>query len=109
MHWTDEKDGTGFWSVTRYDDIWAVDRDTESFTSERFVNLEDVDDDLRDFRRSLLEADGPRHQALRRLIRREFTPRNLMKNYEAFLRELTKQTVDRAFAAAADNGARSTS
>ena len=104
VHWTDEKDGTGFWAVTRYDDIWTVDRDSESFTSERFVNLEDVDDDLRDFRRSLLETDGPRHQALRRLIHREFTPRNLMKNYEAFLRELTKRTVDRAFAAAADNG-----
>lgn len=104
VHWTDEKDGSGFWAVTRYDDIWNVGRDSESFTSERFVNLEDVDDDLRDFRRSLLETDGPRHQALRRLIHREFTPRNLMKNYEAFLRELTKQTVDRAFAAAADNG-----
>ena len=103
VHWDDEKNGTGFWSVTRYDDIWAVSRDSESFTSERFVNLEDVDDDLRDFRRSLLETDGPRHQALRRLIHREFTPRNLMKNYEGFLRELTKQTVDRAFAAAADN------
>ncbi|WP_243060104.1 cytochrome P450 [Nocardioides sp. SR21] len=104
VHWTDEKDGTGFWAITKYDDIWNVGRDSESFTSERFVNLEDVDDDLRDFRRSLLETDGPRHQALRRLIHREFTPRNLMKNYESFLRELTKQTVDRAFAAAADNG-----
>ncbi|GAA1132930.1 cytochrome P450 [Nocardioides aquiterrae] len=104
VHWTDEKDGAGFWAVTRYDDIWSVGRDSESFTSERFVNLEDVDDDLRDFRRSLLETDGPRHQALRRLIHREFTPRNLMKNYEGFLRQLTKETVDRAFAAAADNG-----
>lgn len=106
VHWTDERDGAGFWSVTRYDDIWTVDRDSASFTSERFVNLEDVDDDLRDFRRSLLETDGPRHAALRKLIHREFTPRNLMKNYEGFLRELTKQTVDRAFAAAADDGGR---
>ncbi len=104
VHWTEERTGTGFWAVTRYDDIWAVDRDPETFTSEKFVNLEDVDDDLRDFRRSLLETDGPRHQALRRLIHREFTPRNLMKSYEAFLRELTKRTVDRALSVAADNG-----
>ena len=103
VHWTDEKDGAGFWAVTRYDDIWTVDRDSDTFTSEKFVNLEDVDDDLRDFRRSLLETDGTRHQALRRLIQREFTPRNLMKNYESFLRELTKSTVDRALAAAAEN------
>lgn len=104
VHWTDQRDGTGFWSVTRYDDIWTVDRDAESFTSEQFVNLEDVDDDLRDFRRSMLETDGTRHAALRRLIQREFTPRNLMKNYEGFLRELTRRTVDRAFEAAADAG-----
>jgi cytochrome P450 len=104
VHWTEESDGAGFWAVTRYADIWEVDRDSETFTSEEFVNLEDVDDDLREFRRSLLETDGVRHQALRRLIQREFTPRNLMKNYESFLRQLTKSTVDRALAAAAENG-----
>jgi cytochrome P450 len=106
VHWNPEPNGQGFWNVTRYEDIWTVDRDPETFTSERFVNLEDVDDDLRDVRRSMLETDGSRHTALRRLIHREFTPRNLMKNYEAFLRQLTKQTVDRAFAAAAENDGR---
>jgi cytochrome P450 len=103
VHWNPEPQGKGFWNVTRYEDIWTVDRDPETFTSEKFVNLEDVDDDLRDARRSLLETDGSRHSALRHLIHREFSPRNLMKNYEAFLRQLTKQTVDRAFAAAAEN------
>lgn len=103
VHWTPEAAGQGFWSVTRYEDIWTVDRDPETFTSTKFVNLEDVDDDLRDARRSLLETDGDRHTALRHLIHREFSPRNLMKNYEAFLRQLTKRTVDRAFAAAAEN------
>lgn len=104
VHWNPEPDGQGFWAITRYHDIWAVDRDAETFTSEKFVGLEDVDDDLQDFRRSMLETDGSRHAALRKLIHREFTPRNLMKNYEGFLRQLTKQTIDRAFAAAADNG-----
>ena len=97
VHWSEEPAGRGFWSVTRYDDIWAVDKDTEAFSSEEFVNLEDVDPEFRDLRRSMLETDGPRHQAMRALIAREFSPRNLMKNYEGFLRELTKQTVDEAF------------
>ncbi|CCH79705.1 Cytochrome P450 family protein [Nostocoides japonicum T1-X7] len=96
VHWNDEQDAGGFWAVTRYDDIWAVEKDTETFTSEEFVNLEEVAPELRDDRRSMLEMDGPRHQALRSLIQREFSPRNLMKNYEAFLRELTKQTIDAA-------------
>ncbi|MCA1984252.1 cytochrome P450 [Nocardioides nematodiphilus] len=106
VHWTEESDGKGFWAVTRYEDIWTVDRDAETFTSTKFVNLEDIDDDLADARRSLLETDGARHAALRHLIHREFSPRNLMKNYESFLRELTKQTVDRAFAAARENDGR---
>ena len=37
----------------------------ETFTSTKFVNLEDVDDDLIDTRRSMLETDGVRHRALR--------------------------------------------
>ena len=97
LHWNDEPEPSkGFWSVTRYEDIWEVDKNTEAFTSEQFVNLEEVDDDLMDIRRSILETDGQRHLALRQLIAREFSPRNLMKNYEGFLRELTKQTVDNA-------------
>jgi cytochrome P450 len=99
VHWNLEPaPNSGFWAVTRYADIWAVGRDTESFTSTRFVNLEEVDDDLMDARRSILETDGPRHAAMRALIAREFSPRSLMKNYEAFLRELTKNTVEAALA-----------
>ncbi len=99
VHWTDDSgSGSGFWAVTRYDDIWAVDRDAETFTSEKFVNLEDVEPQYQDQRRSILETDGPRHAALRSLISREFSPRNLLKNYEVFLRQLTRQTVDAALA-----------
>jgi cytochrome P450 len=97
LHWNAEPEpNSGFWAVTRYEDIWAVDKDSESYTSERFVNLEEVDDDLMGIRRSILETDGERHMALRQLIAREFSPRNLLKNYEGFLRELTKKTVDEA-------------
>jgi len=97
LHWNPEPaPNSGFWSVTRYADIWAVDKDSETFTSEKFVNLEEVDDDLMDIRRSILETDGQRHLAMRQLVAREFSPRNLMKNYEGILRELTKRTVDEA-------------
>jgi cytochrome P450 len=97
LHWNPEPaPNSGFWSVTRYADIWAVDKDSETFTSEKFVNLEEVDDDLMDLRRSMLETDGPRHLAMRQLVAREFSPRNLMKNYEGILRELTRRTVDEA-------------
>ncbi|WP_148572654.1 cytochrome P450 [Nocardioides caldifontis] len=97
VHWNPEPaPNHGFWAVTRYDDIWAVDKDSETFTSTEFVNLEEVPEELREKRRSLLEMDGERHFALRKLIVREFTPRNLMKNYETFLRALTRETIDNA-------------
>ncbi len=102
VHWNPEPaPNKGFWAVTKYDDIWTVDRDPETYTSEEFVNLEEVDAEDREIRRSLLETDGPRHAAMRRLIQREFTPRTLLKNYEGFLRELTTRTLDAAFEKAA--------
>ncbi|MBW8171592.1 cytochrome P450 [Ornithinimicrobium sp. Arc0846-15] len=96
VHWNEEADDAGFWAVTKYDDIWTVDKDSETFTSEEFVNLEEVSPENRDKRRSMLETDGPRHAALKQLLAREFSPRNLMKNYEGFLREITRKTVDDA-------------
>ncbi|WP_408898524.1 cytochrome P450 [Nocardioides sp. R1-1] len=97
VHFQRETDGgSGFWAVTRHADICEVDKDPETFTSTNFVNLEEVDDDLQEARRSMLETDGTRHRALRKLIAREFSRPNLMRNYEDFLRDLTKQTIDAA-------------
>ncbi len=97
VHWTPESPpNSGFWAVTKYQDIDAVDRDPETFTSTKYVNLEEVDDDLMDLRRSMLETDGVRHRALRKLIQREFSQGPLARKYEEFLRGLTKVTVDNA-------------
>jgi len=85
----------GFWSVTRFADIETVDKSPEIFTSERFVNLEEPPEQYMDLRRSMLETDGPRHQALRKLLLRDFTPATL-RRYEDFLRGLARLTVDTA-------------
>ncbi|WP_242905536.1 cytochrome P450 [Actinomadura terrae] len=97
VHWNPEPDGGGFWSLTRHADIVAADRDQATFTSEKFVNLEEVDERQAAIRRSMLETDGPRHLALRRILSREFTPR-AVAGYETFLRGLTAHTLDRALA-----------
>ena len=98
VHWSDEeKPNSGFYSVTRFHDIVKVLRDPETFTSERFTNLEEVDAEQEEARRSLLETDGNRHRALRRLLQGQFTPQAVAK-YETFLRGLTATTLDKAFA-----------
>jgi len=96
VHWNPEPaPNAGFWAVTRHADIVAVDRDAETFTSINFVNLEEVDDELIDIRRSILESDGDRHRALRKLLQRDFGGQTL-KKYEEFLRGLTEATVEAA-------------
>lgn len=98
LHWSDEEPpNSGFWSVTRYHDIVRVLRDTETFTSTQFTNLEEVDADMQDQRRSLLETDGLRHRAMRRMLQGEFTPQAVAK-YETFLRGITATTLDAALA-----------
>lgn len=99
VHW-DEEDAPnhGFWSLTRYHDIVGVLRDTETFSSERGgVSTEELDDDQIEARKSMLETDGVRHRALRRLMQGEFTPK-AVAGYETFLRGLTASTLDAAFA-----------
>ena len=98
VNWSDETDGGhGFWSVMRYHDIVKVLRDPETFTSSHFTNLEELEPDQEEARRSLLDSDGTRHRALRRLLQNDFTPNNVAK-YETFLRGLTASTLDNAFA-----------
>ena len=94
--WYDWPHGRGFWCVTRHEDVVAVHKDTQTFSSEVGATaLEDLDPDQIEARKSMLDTDPPRHTRLRRLVNREFTPRAVML-YEQLLRELTRVILDRA-------------
>ncbi|MER5884091.1 cytochrome P450 [Streptomyces sp. NPDC001941] len=96
VHWQPEAaPNSGFWAVTRHQDIVRVDRDPDTFTSTRFVNLEEVDDDQIAKRASMLELDGTRHRALRALLQRQFG-NSVISQYADFLRGLTARTLDAA-------------
>ena len=98
LHWQDENDsdGHGFWSVTRYADIEMVNKDGDTFTSTKFVNLEEPPEEFQDLRRSILESDGQRHMALRKLLQRDFSVAQL-RRYEDFLRDLARVSINDAF------------
>jgi cytochrome P450 len=87
--------GRGYWCVTKHADVVAVSRDTKTFTSEQGANLEDLDEEQRIVRQSMLETDPPRHTRLRGLVGPSFTPRAI-KAYELALRELTAAVLDNA-------------
>ena len=96
VYWNEESDGNkGFWSVTRYDDVAAVDKDAETYSSEQQVTLEELDEDQMLVRKSLIDTDGARHWALRKILVREFSPR-AVNLYADFVKQLTDVTLDRA-------------
>lgn len=104
-HFNPEPGGNrGFWSLTRHADIVNASRDEETFSSEiGAVNLEELDADQLEIRKSMLETDGARHFALRRLLQRDFSARSLAQ-YETFLRGLTATTLDAALTKASGEG-----
>lgn len=95
--WYDWPHGRGYWCVTKHADVVSISRDTKTFTSEQGANLEDLDEEQRVARQSMLETDPPRHTRLRGLVGQPFTPR-AVKAYEMALRELTAAVLDRALA-----------
>lgn len=82
-------EGTTFVFVTRYDDVLAVLRDTETFSSKFGVSSrpdDDTVDKIRDVQRegwpavpTLLTNDPPAHDRLRRLVSKAFTPRQVAR------------------------------
>ena len=97
VHWNAERDGgLGFWAVTRYDDIRTVHRDVETYSSELGgTSLEDLDDEQIKARKSMLDMDPPRHDELRGLIARRFTPR-AVHVWEDQVRTVVNRVLDTA-------------
>ena len=88
------RDG-GFWSLTRYADVVAVNRDSRTFSSERRgimmfdqTSLEGPEDP-----RMMIEIDPPRHTRYRRLVNRGFTPR-MVATLEPRMRAIARQAID---------------
>jgi cytochrome P450 len=97
VHWQDEPGGRGYWSVTRADDIQAVHRDWETFSSETGgTSLEDLEPEWIEARKSMIDMDPPRHNQLRAIVAKGFTPR-AVKAYEDYIRTLFSSLLDRAF------------
>ncbi|MEV5379894.1 cytochrome P450 [Streptomyces nondiastaticus] len=91
--------GEGFWVITRYDDVAAVYKDGETFTSERGNVLDTLlsgGDSAAG--RMLAVTDGPRHAALRAVLGKPFSPRALEVVVDSVRRgtqQLLREAVER--------------
>ena len=94
--WCEEHDGSGFWSITRYEDIVAVNKDFKSFTSAEGIRLEEMDPEELEARKTMMEMDPPEHTRLRRLVQGGFT-RRTVASYEDAIRILARAVIDEAW------------
>jgi len=97
VHWTEEANGSGFWSILRYDDCLAVSRDVETFTSSNGIRLEEMTDEETEARRTMMEYDPPIHTRFRRLVSKGFT-RRTVESYEEPIRALAIEVIEAAIA-----------
>jgi cytochrome P450 len=75
VHFNPERNGPGFWAVTRYEDIRSIHRDPTTFSSEvGGITLEDLAPEHIEARKTMIDMDPPRHDELRAMVNRRFTP-----------------------------------
>jgi cytochrome P450 len=100
VFWHEEPNGPGFWAVTRYRDVWNVDRDFQNFSSEPTIMIQDpLAEQQNAFGpyKMMLMMDPPQHTAYRRLIREAFTaPASAERRPR--MQALARQIVDRVIA-----------
>jgi cytochrome P450 len=94
--WHPYKDGPGFLALTGRDEVFAVSRDSATWSSEATGVYFDVPgpDDIADQRGVLmLTMDPPRHTEFRKLINKGFAPRQVAR-LNAHVADLARQIID---------------
>jgi cholest-4-en-3-one 26-monooxygenase len=100
VHWTSKiteyPDEAGFWSVTRADDIHEVSRDWQTYSSELggITALTNAIMPLELIQAMFIGMDPPKHDRLKALFQRGFTPKRIAEHEDA-IREITTGVLDR--------------
>ena len=98
VYWQPETEGSGFWALTRYEDVVRVAKEWETFSSELGgTSLQDLTSEELAARRSMIDTDPPPHTRMRALVNKGFTPR-VVNAYEERIRGLAREIIDRAVA-----------
>lgn len=99
IHWTDGftefPDEAGFWSVTKADDVRTVSKDWETYSSELggIASLTNGIMPLELMRAMFIAMDPPKHDRLKALFQRGFTPRRIAE-HEDRIRAITVERLD---------------
>jgi len=91
VHFQPNSPAGPFWSVTRYEDIVAIERNTQVFSSEPSIAILDPEPDM--ILKMFIAMDPPEHDDQRRAVHQVVAPRNL-KEFEALIRQRTAAVLD---------------
>ena len=94
VHWCRDSEFGPYWSVTRYNDIMAVDTNHQVFSSDAAlggITIRDARPDLR--RPSFIAMDPPRHDVQRKTVSPIVSPANLQV-MEPIIRERAAKILD---------------
>ena len=100
VHWSSEipdyPEEDGFWSITLADDVHAVSRDWRTYSSERggITALTNAVIPLELIQAMFIGMDPPKHDRLKALFQRGFTPKRIAEHEDA-IREITVEVLDR--------------
>jgi cytochrome P450 len=75
VHWHEEPDGPGFWTVTRHEDVKTVGRNAGLFSSRPTIMIDDRNATDLDDHTMMLTMDPPRHTQYRKLVSPRFLRR----------------------------------
>ncbi|MCH8161432.1 MAG: cytochrome P450, partial [Chloroflexi bacterium] len=90
VYWNPQDDGTGFWVITRYDDVVETSLDHESYLSGHGVF---IDDSVGGSELMLVNMDPPKHSGLRNLVSTGFTPK-MIRRMEPHVRDIAAAIID---------------
>ena len=85
--------GPGHWALTSHDHVHHASRHPEVFSSiPTSVSLSEIDPAIAEFSGSMINLDDPRHQRLRSIVNRAFTPK-MVARIEESVRTRAQQLV----------------
>lgn len=91
--WCEEKNGRGFWSITRHADIMKLNKDPATLSSAKGIRIEDQTEEEYEARKTFQETDPPDHTYFRMLVNEAFSRRSVA-NFEDQIRSITSELID---------------
>jgi len=84
--------GNGHWALTRHDDVFYASRHPDVFSSNPNITINDQTPEVAEYFGSMIVLDDPRHQRLRSIVSRAFTPK-VVARIEASVRDRAHRLV----------------